>query len=325
MSSAPLPTSFGRYQVLEELGAGAMGVVYLCVDPRLNRPVAIKVMRESEFMTPADREQFEARFQHEAQAAGRLTHPDIVQIYDVGPSYIVMEFLEGQPLSSLMRRGERLAVRRVVELVRRVADAVDYAHRHGIIHRDIKPANVILCRRGKLLDVAKVVDFGLVKDLQAHEPVEVTAANTIAGTPLYLSPEAITNGETVGPESDLYALGAVGYFLLTGRPPFEGTLIEVCGHHLHTVPRPPSERLGRSLPRQLEAVLLRCLEKDPARRLASASELAAALGACAGPDLAEWTQVRASAWWREHASAAEAEPGEADDSTLTRTMAVSLE
>ena len=125
-----------------------MGVVYLCVDPRLNRPVAIKVMRESEFMTPAEREQFEKRFRHEAEAAGRLTHPDIVQIFDVGPSWMVMEFLEGQPLNALLKRGERLSVRRVVQLVARVADAVDYAHRHGIVHRDIKPANIMLMDDG---------------------------------------------------------------------------------------------------------------------------------------------------------------------------------
>ncbi|HEX6738777.1 MAG TPA: serine/threonine-protein kinase, partial [Vicinamibacteria bacterium] len=234
-----------------------------------------------------------------------------------------MEYLDGIDLDRLVRAHGPQPPARVVHVLRQVCGALEEAHDLGLIHRDVKPANVILCRRGRLFDVAKVVDFGLVKELQADEPVELTGANTIAGTPLYLSPEAITDSDTVGPQSDLYALGAVGYFLLTGRPLFEGTLIEVCGHHLHTTPPPPSERLGRALPRQLEAVILQCLEKDPKRRPQGAGELAAALAAC--DDVEEWTQRRAAAWWREHGAGAARSPVSTDEGALTRTMAVSLD
>src|SRR4029077_11333616 len=127
----PVPTFFGRYQVLEELGSGSMGVVYLCVDPRLTRPVAIKVLKESEFMTPAEREDYRARFRHEAEAAGRLNHPGIVQIYDIGPSYLVMEFLGGRSLLALLRDGVGLTVGEIVQIVLHVAEALDHAHRHG--------------------------------------------------------------------------------------------------------------------------------------------------------------------------------------------------
>jgi serine/threonine-protein kinase len=149
-----------------------------------------------------------------------------------------------------------------------------------------------------------------------HHPVELTGANTIAGTPLFLAPESITGAGSVGPQSDLYALGAVGFFLVTGRPPFEGSLIEVCGHHLHTTPPRPSERLGRTVPRALEEVLLRCLEKDPLRRPASADELAETLAAAA---LDEWTQDDARVWWRAHGVEASRATAGTDISAATAT------
>src|SRR3954465_12281218 len=133
----PIPTYFGRYQVLEELGSGAMGVVYLCVDPRLARPVAVKVIRESDLMTAEEKEQFLARFRNEAEAAGRLTHPGIVQIYDIGPSYLVMEYLDGKALSAVLTARHAYTVQEVCSIVLQVSDAIDYAHKHGIVHRDI--------------------------------------------------------------------------------------------------------------------------------------------------------------------------------------------
>jgi TonB family protein len=276
MSSAALPTSFGRYQVLEELGAGAMGVVYLCVDPRLNRPVAIKVMRESEFMTPSDREQFEARFRHEAEAAGRLTHPDIVQIYDVGPSYIVMEFLEGLPLSALIKRGERLAVRRVVEIVRRMADAVDYAHRHGIIHRDIKPANVMLLEDGGV----KVMDFGVAR----LEHSTLTALGTVVGSVRYMSPEQMM-GERVDGRADVFSVAAVAYELLTGRAPFPGkTITEVVSRVVHGAHVPPRQADDR-LPESLNTVFARAFAPKPADRYPRACDFARDLLEAAQPAL----------------------------------------
>ena len=312
----------GQYTLGEKLGSGGMGEVYKASHALLKRPAAVKLLPPERVGVPALH-----RFEREVQITSQLTHPNTVAIFDYGHTdsgifYYAMEYLDGIDLDRLVRVHGPQPPARVVHVLHQVCGALDEAHQMGVIHRDVKPANVILCRRGGSYDVAKVVDFGLVKDLQADEPVELTGANTIAGTPLYLSPEAITSVDGVGPASDLYALGAVGYFLLTGKPPFEGNLIEVCGHHLHTKPARPSARLGRSLPADLEAVLLRCLEKDPAGRYASARDLADALAGCA--DAGAWTQEHAQSWWREHGAAAPTEPLPTDLSSATRTMEVSL-
>jgi predicted Ser/Thr protein kinase len=276
-SPGPLPTEFGRYQVLEELGAGAMGVVYLCVDPRLNRPVAIKVMRESEFMTPAEREQFETRFRHEAEAAGRLTHPDIVQIFDVGPSWMVMEFLEGLPLNALLKRGERLSVRRVVQLVSRVADAVDYAHRHGIVHRDIKPANIMLMDEG---GGVKVMDFGVAR----LDHSNLTAFGTVVGSVRYMSPEQMM-GERVDGRADVFSVAAVAYELLTGQAPFPGkTITEVVSRVVHGAHVPP-KKADRRLPESLNAVFARAFAPRPAERYPRAADFAQDLQRACTPAL----------------------------------------
>jgi serine/threonine protein kinase len=167
------------------------------------------------------------------------------------------------------------------------------------VHRDVKPANIILCQRGGVPDVAKVVDFGLAKDLERTASTALTQANDITGTPMYLAPEAITDPETVDARSDIYALGAVGYYLLAGAHVFEGgTLVEVCSHHLRTPPVAPSQRLGRPLPPDLESVLLTCLEKDPARRPPTADALSTHLAMCVGVD--EWGEGKAREWWKTH-------------------------
>src|SRR5438093_7777644 len=242
MSSEKAPAIFGRYQVLEELGSGAMGVVYLGVDPRLARPVAIKVIRESDQQSAADREQYFARFRHEAEAAGRMNHPDIVQIYDIGPSYLVMEYLEGRPLSAFMKAGIPLPIRQVCSLILRVADAIDYAHRQGIVHRDIKPANIMLTDDGRV----KVMDFGVAR----LESSTLTVAGTVLGSVRYMSPEQMM-GEKVDGRADIFSLSAVGYELLTGKPPFPGkTITEVVSkvvHGQHVPPRQVDERLPEGL------------------------------------------------------------------------------
>jgi serine/threonine-protein kinase len=290
----------GQYTLGERIGGGGMGEVYKASHALLKRPAAIKLLPPEKIGAPALQ-----RFEREVQLTSQLTHPNTISIFDYGHTqsgifYYAMEYLDGVDLDRLVRTHGPLPPARAVHVLRQVCGALDEAHQLGLIHRDVKPANVILCRRGGLLDVAKVVDFGLVKDLQADEPVELTGANTIAGTPLFLSPESITGGGTIGPRSDLYAVGAVGFFLVAGRPPFEGSLIEVCGHHLHTPAPRPSDVLGRGLPRALEDVLLRCLEKDPERRPASAAALQEALGALG---VGEWTQDDARAWWEEHGGA----------------------
>jgi serine/threonine-protein kinase len=195
----------------------------------------------------------------------------------------------------------------VAELLAQLCGALSEVHARGLIHRDVKPANVILVpERGGAPDVAKVVDFGLVKALDRTGPGELglTQDDHIAGTPLYLSPEAITAPERVDPRSDLYSLGCVGYYLLTGQRVFEGrNVVEVCSHHLHTPPTAPSARLGRPVPESLSTLLLACLEKERERRPASARELLLSLDSCR--DVPAWTEEEARAWW----SARAVDPG----------------
>src|SRR3954471_11228743 len=196
----PIPTYFGRYQVLEELGSGAMGVVYLCVDSRLARPVAVKVIRESDLMTAEEKEQFLARFRNEAEAAGRLTHPGIVQIYDIGPSYLVMEYLDGKSLSAVLTARHAYTVQEVCSIVLQVSDAIDYAHKRGIVHRDIKPANIMMMDDGGV----KVMDFGVAR----LDSSTLTVAGTVVGSVRYMAPEQMM-GEKVDARADVFSLGAV--------------------------------------------------------------------------------------------------------------------
>jgi eukaryotic-like serine/threonine-protein kinase len=314
----------GQYTLVEKLGGGGMGDVYKATHAFLRRPTAVKLLPPEKTGESSLR-----RFEREVQLTSQLTHPNTIAIFDYGhtPSgifYYAMEYLDGIDLDRLVREDGAQPPARAAHVLRQIAGSLQEAHEAGIVHRDVKPANVILCRRGGSFDVAKVVDFGLVKDLQANESVELTGANTITGTPLYMSPEAIKSPEDVGPASDIYALGGVGYFLLCGKPPFEGSLIEVCGHHLHTIPPPPSERLGRPLPADLEALLLRCLDKDKERRPRSAEEVAESLKPLADA----WTRPDARRWWTETGNALRdraQRPAVVDESAPTRTILVNLQ
>jgi serine/threonine-protein kinase len=230
-----------------------------------------------------------------------------------------MELLDGASLDRVVAVAGRFGPARVIHVLYEVAGALVEAHDCGLIHRDIKPANVILCRQGGLYDFPKVVDFGLVKDLEPADGAAATRADVIAGTPLYIAPEAVTSPESVSAQSDLYSLGAVGYFALTGQHVFRGrTLVEVCSHHLHTTPEPPSLRLNEPVPADLEALLLACLEKDPARRPAGARDLRRRLEAC--EEFGRWTEADARAWWQENAAATAAGTSEElpDELTLSR-------
>ncbi|HWM88249.1 MAG TPA: protein kinase [Kofleriaceae bacterium] len=295
--------TLGQYTLEEKIGEGGMGVVYRARHAMLRRSTAIKLL-------PPDKagEQNLGRFEREVQLTSQLTHPNTVAIYDYGRTpdgvfYYAMEFLDGVDLEGLVRAEGPQPPDRVVHILTQVCGALGEAHAVGLIHRDIKPANIILCERGGMHDVAKVVDFGLVKDLDSSSivSVSVTAAHVITGTPLYLSPEAIRAPDQIDARSDLYALGAVGYFLLTAKPVFESnSVIELCGQHLHAEPVPPSLRLGRPLPEALSRVLLRCLAKQPADRPASAGELRAALLATG---VEPWTEEEAGVWWQKHGAA----------------------
>jgi eukaryotic-like serine/threonine-protein kinase len=219
-----------------------------------------------------------------------------------------MEYLEGINLEDLVRLHGPQPAGRVITILDQVCGALAEAHGRGLVHRDIKPANIILTERGGEPDVAKVVDFGLVKPLTADAPdAAITSPGVITGTPLYLSPEMMTAPESGDPRGDLYALGAVGYFLLTGHPVFEGgSVFEIIGHHLHTEPVPPSQRTTNRVPQDLEAVILRCLRKRPDDRPSSARALRDDLRRCAlSPSWTAppWTADDAAAWWRSVRSA----------------------
>ena len=183
-----------------------------------------------------------------------------------------------------------------MHILLQVAGALAEAHGIGLIHRDIKPANIMLCERGGMPDVVKVVDFGLVKNLDAADDVALTNTNALTGTPLYLAPESITQPDKIDARIDIYALGAVGYFLATGTPPFTGhNVVEIAGHHLHTIPETPSARLGRAVPAKLDALLVACLAKEPDARPRDAHALLAALLECETES--PWSSVVARTWW----------------------------
>jgi serine/threonine-protein kinase len=264
----------------------------------LRRPTAIKLL-------PPEKagEQSVARFEREVQLTARLSHPNTVTVFDFGRTpegvfYYAMELLDGAALDLLVGHFGPQPPERVLHVLDGVAGALMEAHEIGLVHRDVKPANIILCKQGGLFDVPKVVDFGLVKDLSGAG-VALTATAALAGTPLYMSPEAITVPDAMDARGDLYALGAVGYFMVTGAHVFTGrTPMEVCGHHLHTRPEAPSARLGRAVPEDLERLLLDCLQKDPGRRPQTAAELQRRVRACRG--YGSWDAERARRWWAEN-------------------------
>lgn len=287
----------GQYTLESKIGEGGMGAVYRARHAMLRRPTAVKLL------PPAKAgEEAIARFEREVQQTSRLTHPNTVAIFDFGRTYdgvfyYAMEFLDGVSLQALVDRFGPLPEARAIHVLRQVADALAEAHAMGLVHRDIKPDNIILCERGGIPDMVKVVDFGLVKDVQTASDPGVTTANTVQGTPLYLAPEALTAPDTVDARADLYALGAVAFFLLTGSTVFEGNVVEVLGHHLHSkAPALATKRSG--VDPALEAVVAKCLAKKPEDRFASAAAFREALDACAAAG--EWSRDEARAWWHVH-------------------------
>jgi serine/threonine-protein kinase len=295
----------GQYTLEKKLGEGGMGVVYRASHAMLRRPTAIKLLLP-------DRAGKDAltRFEREVQRTAMLTHPNTVTVYDYGRTtdgifYYAMELLEGASLDEVVEIDGPQPEERVIYLLEQAAASLAEAHDAGLIHRDVKPANILVVDRGGISDLVKVVDFGLVKDVglkargdEMTEPA-LTLADAITGTPLYIAPEAITAPETVDARTDLYALGAVGYWLLTGTHVFGGrSILEVCGHHLHSIPDPPSARLGVPVALDLETVILTCLAKRPEDRPASAHVLRERLRACAAAG--RWTNARAARWWALH-------------------------
>jgi hypothetical protein len=272
----------GQYQLKQKLGAGGMGEVYLAEHLLLRRPCAIKLIRPEHTGDPRNL----ARFEREVQATATLTNWHTVEIFDYGRAtdgtfYYVMEYLPGLNLEQLVARDGPLPAGRVVHLLVQVAEALREAHGIGLIHRDIKPSNIITGRRGGHEDIAKLLDFGLVLAPQTTEDeARLTRQDMVAGTPSYMSPEQSAGQEIVDARSDIYSLGAVAYFLLTGRPPFIGkNNLQILAAHRHEPVQPPRE-LCSTLPANVEAVVLRCLEKDPAQRFSDADQLIEALRKC---------------------------------------------
>ncbi|HEX6274566.1 MAG TPA: serine/threonine-protein kinase [Polyangiaceae bacterium] len=290
----------GQYRLREKIGQGGMGAVYRATHALLRRDTALKVLLPDRVGTGS------SRFEREVKLTAQLTHQNTVAIFDYGRTpdgvfYYAMEYLEGGDLERLVEYAGPLPPARAVHILEQLCRALAEAHGLGLIHRDIKPSNVILCERGREGDIAKICDFGLVKDLNATSDAALTQDNALTGTPLYLAPESIKTPESVGARADLYSLGALAHFLLTGEPVFDGkSVVEVCAAHLHeAAPAPSSRRPG--LPIELDAIVLRCLEKKPEARFAGALELRAALLACNVGET--WDGARAEAWWAEHREA----------------------
>ncbi len=306
----------GQYTLVEKLGEGGMGAVYRARHAMLRRPCAIKLLPPEKLGAESV-----ARFEREVQQTARLTHPNTIRIFDYGRTpdrifYYVMEYLEGASLADVIAVGGPMPAGRVIHVLDQAAGALTEAHGIGLIHRDVKPANIILTSQGGVPDVAKVLDFGLVKQVgkTAGEDSTVQAlsrADSFTGTPLYMAPEAITSPDEVDARTDLYSLGAVGYFLLTGQDVFTGrTAVEVCSHHLHTMPVLPSRRLGKELSTDIEELILACLEKDPAQRPPTARALQQALRSCR--DARTWTEEDARAWREANADALRARQSRMD-------------
>lgn len=272
----------GQYVLGRRLAAGGMGEVYMAEHRMLRRPVAIKLISAEQAGSP----EATARFEREVQATAQLSHPNTVQVFDYGQAedgafYCVMEFLPGETLDAIVRRDGPMPVPRAVRVLTQLCGALAEAHGRGLVHRDIKPSNVILGERGGVRDVAKLLDFGLVISRRPVAGEErLTSAGTMLGTPEFMSPEQCGDDEgAVGPSTDLYSLGALGYFLLTGRSPFAGRgAVQMLAAHLYETPAPPSAETP-GIPAALDGALLRCLAKRPADRFASALALAEALRA----------------------------------------------
>ncbi len=285
----------GQYKLEQKLGAGAMGVVYKGYHAMMRRPTAIKLLNIESM-----NDQAIARFEHEVQITSQLNHPNTIAIYDYGRTpegvfYYAMEYLDGIDLQALVDTYGAQAEARVIQILLQICGSLYEAHAQGLVHRDIKPANIMLNRRGGQPDVVKVLDFGLVKQVDSTGNQEIG----LAGTPLYMSPEAIQSPSLVDACSDLYAVGAVGYFLVTGKPVFEATtVVELLQKHVTETPVPPSQRVNIQVSHELEDALLSCLEKSRARRPQTARDLAQMLMRC--PTANQWSVVDADAWWAMH-------------------------
>jgi serine/threonine-protein kinase len=294
----------GQYRLKEVLGFGGMGAVYLAEHVLLRRPCAIKLIRPDQAGDPRTL----IRFEREVQATATLTHWNTVEIFDYGHAedgtfYYVMEYLPGMNLEDLVEQHGPMPPERAVHFLRQVCQALREAHGIGLIHRDIKPSNIFACERGKVYDVAKLLDFGLVKGIGlGNDGVKLTHEGAFTGSPAFMSPEQAAGQQQLDARSDIYNVGAVAYFLITGELLFDRTSpLQMLHAHAYE-PLVPNQGFQETVPADLQQVILRCLEKDPDHRYQDAVTLDKALAACACAG--QWTLEQAEDWWRQHGDGA---------------------
>lgn len=289
----------GQYTLEDKLGEGGMGVVYRAKHAMLHRPTAVKFLDAAKTNETAIK-----RFEREVQLTAQLNHPNTIAIYDFGRTpegvfYYAMEYLEGINLQDLVDRHGPQPEGRVIHILKQVCGSLAEAHSIGLIHRDVKPANILLNVRGGLFDFVKLLDFGLVKVTEESKVGLATRGGGVVGTPLYMSPEACRSPDKVDARTDLYAVGAVGYFLLTGTPLFSGdSVLDILNHQAKTTPEPPSQRGGQPVSPEMERLLLLCLSKSADDRPATAHEIITALDELS--DASSWTERDARDWWRRY-------------------------
>jgi tRNA A-37 threonylcarbamoyl transferase component Bud32 len=300
--SAVAARRLGQYVLMEEIGRGANGLVYRARHTMLRRPVAVKLLSPD-----LTNESNAARFEREVQMTSQLTHPNTVAIYDYGHTpeglfYYAMEYLAGIDLDQLVRQFGLQPEARVIHILRQVCGSLAEAHGIGLIHRDIKPANVVLTRRAGVADLVKVLDFGLVKAV-GPSGSDSKATRSIVGTPHFMSPEAIDKPASVDARSDIYSVGAVGYWLLAGKTLFDSDQVDaLLVKQVKEQPLRPSERVSANASAELEEVIMRCLAKNPEDRPSTAEELERELGQCSAAGT--WTRADAEQWWQVNAGSA---------------------
>jgi serine/threonine protein kinase len=316
----------GQYTLEEKIGEGGMGVVYRARHALMRRDTAVKLLLPDR----ADPESIE-RFEREVCLTCQLTHPNTIQVYDYGHTpegifYYAMEYLRGLNLHELVARFGPQPEARVVHILTQVCEALAEAHGVGLVHRDIKPANVFLCNRGGVPDSVKVLDFGLVREYRGanREQMRLTGARGMVGTPTFMPPEAIKSAARSDPRSDIYSVGALGYFLLTAANVFDAeNVFDLYEKHLKESPIPPSRRGSNPVSAELEEAIMRCLEKEPNLRPQSVIELRALL--LTSPRASDWGVEARAAWWAKYQNEESSGPGKTDASGVSLDATVKID